>query len=445
MNLKKLIIIVTTIIILILIILLVLWGYNKVEQEHGATPESENIPVVTNQNLEKVNVLNDYYSVKEIVDKYYGYLTKTQENDYKIIDEEVEASMQEEENNKKTAIYNVLDEKYLQYKGITENNVFDIIEQKDEVDVSISDMLVSQQDVNMYIYIVYGTTRETTTNNKEDFKMLVETDRNNRTFKIILEDYINDKIGEITEGGNLQFTANNSINNDEYNTYDYRQISTENYILDMFNTFKNNMMYDQETAYEELDEDYRQSKFPEYQDFENYDKDKYADIVSIDIKQYQKNDFDDYTQYVLVDQNGKQYVINETGIMDFKVILDTYTIDLPQFVETYNNSDEATKAALNLQKVFDAINDEDYNYVYKKLDNTFKQNNFPTLESFEEYVRNTFYENNNINQSRYTVENNIYVYSLNISNVDNSEETITKDFLVQLGEGTDFVMSFSIE
>lgn len=444
MSLKKLIIIVAIIIVIIIITLLALWGYDKAQQEYGATPASEDTPIVTNS-IEKVDVLNDYYSVKEIVDKYYEYLIRTQEDDYRIIDEEVEASLQQEENNKKTAIYNMLDEKYTQYKGITESNVFDIIEQKDDVDVSISNMLVSQQDVNMYIYIVYGSTRDIATNNIEEFTMLVETDRTNRTFKIILEDYINDNIGEISEGGNLQFTANETINNDEYNTYDYRQISTETYILDMFNAFKNNMMYDLKTAYEELDENYKQSKFSEYQDFENYDKDKYEEIVSISIKQYQINEFDGYTQYVLVDQNGKQYVINETGIMDFKVILDTYTIDLPQFIETYNSSDEATKVALNLQKIFDAINDGDYNYVYNKLDDTFKQNNFPTIESFEEYVRNNFYENNTINQSSYTVENNIYVYSLNISNTDNSEEIITKDFLVQLGEGTDFVMSFSVE
>ena len=154
MSLKKLIIIVAIIIVIIIITLLALWGYDKAQQEYGATPASEDTPIVTNS-IEKVDVLNDYYSVKEIVDKYYEYLTRTQEDDYRIIDEEVEASLQQEENNKKTAIYNMLDEKYTQYKGITESNVFDIIEQKDDVDVSISNMLVSQQDVNMYIYCLW--------------------------------------------------------------------------------------------------------------------------------------------------------------------------------------------------------------------------------------------------------------------------------------------------
>lgn len=444
MNIKKLIIIVAVIIIMIVIALVALWVINKNEEEHGATPSSEDEPIII-QSVEKVSVLNDYYSVKEIVNKFYEYLARTQESDYKIIDEEVEASMTEEENDKKTAVYSMLDEKYIQYKGITEDNIFNIIEQKNPVNVHISNMLVSQQSVNMYIYIIYGTTREEETGNKEDFIMLVETDRTNRTFKILLGDYIDSNIGEIEEGGNLQFTASESISNDSYNTYSYRQISDEDHILDMFNELKSNMMYDFDAAYEELDESYREAKFPEVQDFQNYCREKYTYMVGAQIKQYQVNEFDGYTQYVLVDQHGKQYVINETDLTDINVILDTYTIDLPQFIETYNNSDDENKVAMDLQKVFDAINDGDYKYVYNKLDDTFRQNNFQTLESFEEYVKNNFYERNTINQSTYTNENGIYVYSLNISNTENSLERMTKDFIVQLGEGTDFVMSFSLE
>lgn len=446
MSLKKLIIIVAVIIIIIFIILIALWGYDKYQEEYGADPPMEDTPIVT-ATLKKVDVLNDYYTVKDIVQKYYEYLTRAQESDYKIIDEETEATLSEEENDRKKAVYNMLDKRYIQYKGITEDNIFDIIGQEEEkVDISINNMLVSQQDVNMYIYVVYGTARGTETNNKEDFTMLVETDRLNRTFKILLGDYINDNIGQMQEGQNFQFTADDSIDNDNsYNAYDYRQISTEDYMLDMFNKFKSNMMYDLEEAYEELDEEYKNVKFPEYQDFETYRNNKYTDIVGTTIEQYQINKFDDYTQYVLVDQRGKQYVINETGIMDFKVILDTYTIDLPQFIESYNNANDATKVALNLQKIFNAINDGDYNYVYNKLDNTFKQNNFPTLESFEEYVENNFYTKNTISEGSYRVENNIYAYTLTISNTENNTETMTKDFIVQLGVGTEFVMSFNVE
>ena len=70
----------------------------------------------------------------------------------------------------------------------------------------------------------------------------------------------------------------------------------------------------------------------------------------------------------------------EEEVGKYSVVLDTYTIDLPEFIEKYNSANEKTKVGLNIQKVFDAINNEDYEYVYNKLDNTFKQTNFKTVQ-----------------------------------------------------------------
>mgnify|MGYP000081844256 CR=1 FL=1 len=50
-----------------------------------------------------------------------------------------------------------------------------------------------------------------------------------------------------------------------------------------------------------------------------------------------------------------------------------------EFIEKYNSANEKTKVGLNIQKVFDAINNEDYEYVYNKLDNTFKQTNLKIM------------------------------------------------------------------
>ena len=105
------------------------------------------------------------------------------------------------------------------------------------------------------------------------------------------------------------------------------------------------------------------------------------------LAQYQVTEEDGYTQYLLVDQNGKYYIANETAVMKYTTLLDTYTVDLPQFTESYNSANDSRKAGLNLQKVVDAINNNDYEYVYNKLDETFKSNNFPTLESFEQYSK----------------------------------------------------------
>ena len=54
----------------------------------------------------------------------------------------------------------------------------------------------------------------------------------------------------------------------------------------------------------------------------------------------------------------------ESNITNYEVVLDTYTIDLPEFLEKYNKNSDEIKCGMNIQKLFDAINDEDYSYVY---------------------------------------------------------------------------------
>ena len=90
-------------------------------------------------------------------------------------------------------------------------------------------------------------------------------------------------------------------------------------------------------------------------------------------------------------------------------------------------------------------NDKDYNYVYNKLDNTFKQNNFPTLESFQTYITQNLYENNSIAYSNYQTSGNLHIYEISIKNAeDENSATVTKNFIMQLLDGTDFVMSFNV-
>ena len=44
--------------------------------------------------------------------------------------------------------------------------------------------------------------------------------------------------------------------------------------------------------------------------------------------------------------NGDYYIFNEKGAMNYELFLDTYTVDVPKVVETYNNSDDSKKVKL---------------------------------------------------------------------------------------------------
>lgn len=442
MNIKKIIILLTVLLIIILITLVILIIYGKYEKKYEYDPQTNNIPIEVVSSLKKVNIRNNYYMVKSCVEKFYQYLTKTNINEYRIIDEETQ---EYEEKVKKQAIYDMLDEKYIQFKDITVDNIFEQIQLIEESTVIIEEMYVSQQDENMSGYIVYGKLRNNNTKENTDFQLLIEVDMLNRTFGVIMQDYITTNIGKIEEGSTLNFELEAAIEKNTYNTFNYKNITEETYITDIFNQYKDNMMNDYEKAYKKLDEEYSKKRFVTYQEFENYAKNRARESLEMQLSKYQVTNYEGYTQYTCIDENNNYYIFYVTDIMQYTVLLDTYTINLPQFTEKYNNASDSEKVLLNIQKIFSAINDGDYNYVYNKLDSTFKQNNFPTLESFSNYIKQNFYENNSIGYSNYQTSGNLHIYEISIKDKNNeANPTITKNFIMQLKDGTDFVMSFNV-
>ena len=145
-------------------------------------------------------------------------------------------------------------------------------------------------------------------------------------------------------------------------------------------------------------------------------------------------------EYVCVDENGKYYIFMEEEVGKYSVVLDTYTIDLPEFIEKYNSANEKTKVGLNIQKVFDAINKEDNEYVYNKLDNTLKQTNFKTVQEFKNYVIQNF-SGKQLKYGECQQQGSLYIFDITIT--EGTKQT-NKRVIMQLKDGTDFVMSFNV-
>ena len=246
----------------------------------------------------------------------------------------------------------MLDERYIKSRGIDENNVLEKVEEIPLSDININNIYVSQQDENMYVFIVYGKLINETTKEKQEFNTMLIVDMLNRTFKVVPQEYIKEYITEINIGEELKINLEKSIEKNNYNIFEYENVSDETYIIDIFNEFKKNMMYDYKQSYENLELEYKEKRFGTYEKFEEYAKNNIKNSVIMKLNAYQINKYENYTQYICKDQNENYYIFNETGIMDYTVILDTYTIDLPQFTEKYNNSTDAEKVLLNIQKVF---------------------------------------------------------------------------------------------
>lgn len=257
---------------------------------------------------------------------------------------------------------------------------------------------------------------------------------------------------------------NNLIPQKYYEEADIIDIYLQDYIeLALFNP---------EMAYQTINEDYRIKKFETYQEYEEYIAEKreeletmcksirkqytdfetyqeyeeyYRQVSKTDIKQYKVEEINGKKRYICIAGNDRYYIFDINSIMDYTVILDTYTVDLPEFTEQYNSANDSEKAGLNLQKVVDALNDKDYKYVYNKLDETFKENNFPDLGKFKQYVEDNLYTSIEAEFSDYKNSGNIHMYDVSFKNKKDQNDTpITKTFIIKLLDGTDFTMSFNV-
>jgi len=443
MNFKKIIIILSIFVILtiiIFVILLVLRNTTKDDNvEFIATPSIKIDPIETQEKLEQVTVRNNYYAVKDCITKFYRYYNSIYNSENIIIkDEEAIASLEYEKQKNIEAIYKILDDDYKKYKGITLNNLLNNLPLSNIKTIKITDMYVAQKDENIGVYFIYGYLLDASLN-KSEFSMIVKLDMLNRTFSILLDDYVKENFGNIELGENIEINYSEKIEANEYNTFKYQAISDESYIENVFNDFIESMIYEQEQVYEKLEEEYKRKRFPTFDIFQEYVSSQIKEIAIMELSKYQKTKYDSYTQYVCLTQNNKYYIINEYSLNKYKFILDTYTIDLPEFIKKYEASDEKTKVGLNIQKINQAINEQDFEYVYSKLDDTFKQNNYPNYDYFKEYLKVNLFDTNMFEYKDIEQHGDIYVTTIIIN------KSKKMNIIMKLAENTNFYISFNIE
>lgn len=287
-------------------------------------------------------------------------------------------------------------------------------------------------------YAVYGNIANT-----EKYFILRE-DIENNTFSIDELEKNYDNINQI----NLETKNVQEIKNNGNNEFNYINMSEEQICREYYDRFSKLELENTQEAYELLDNEYKNERFPtlnEYKEYVNENKDIIENGV---LSKYSVDYKDDYTEYVLVDIYDNTYTLQATSVMKYTIKLDNYTIKVDNYEQDYASLSEEEKVQSNVYIFLQMINTKDYKHAYELLDNTFKSNNFDTLEKFKEYVQNNFfnYNLNNYNKIKIQEEGNYYVYDTEIKESSSSVAEKKKlTVIMQLKEGTDFVMSFSVE
>lgn len=302
----------------------------------------------------------------------------------------------------------------------------------------IKDIYVQRND-NINVYAVYGI------QNNKNIYYIISLDYNNFTYNI--KQVTEEECNNIKNGKSNDYIKITNIEENNDNTFELKVMSDVQTSAMYYNMIKNLLNLEPEVLYNfVLDEEYKQKRFlniENFIEFVNKNKSKYNNMK---LSKYAKYKYDGYVQYVCLDNNGDYFVINDNvDSGEYKILLDTYTIDQTEFIKKYNLATDNEKAGYDINKFFEAINANDYNYAYNCLAESFKQNKFPTQKQFENYIKNNFYNKNDVKYLNYRKEGNYYIYTVNIINSVDTTKSVQKDFIVNLKENRQFEMSFSVE
>ncbi len=412
--------------------------YNEYQQQRateGVTADNAVASLVDNA--------NNYYTVKSIIDRfntYVSYLNSSASDLGLIVSKQDEQSALEEyKQDGLKYINDILANNYKTKYAVDNNYIYNNLKSFAGVQYQIDKMYIVEDSKYINTYFVYGKYSNI------DFNFIVILDRYNYTFEIYLNNYFKD-IGYNSEELSTMKTLHiEKIEKNENNTFQFKNINQQEQANTYYNDFFNEMKKNPELAYSKLDSDYKNSKFKTLDDFKKYIQ-MYTN-ANKRLGKYKMIKYDSYTELICQDTFGAIWIFKIKGVMNYTILLDSYTIPVKEYEDEYQNAKEEKKAQLCLNRFFEALNNQDYEVAYKFFNDTYKENNFKTLDDFKSYVQNNWFTYNLLDYSGAEYDNNYYIISGTISDFQNegsyTAKHIKKNFTIKLGNGiTDFEMSF---
>lgn len=381
-------------------------------------------------------------------------------NTYVTVEETIKNYIENTKNQNVELVMSVLNKEYISKNNINSNNLSSSTQQYKNITSYKNIEMYEQNSEKFTAYYIKGQI-----NDQGNVYFEIGVDVNNHTYDImpITENEYTTKINQSTGERTIEKNENNSIEFKDYDNADIAKMYFDDYLKQMISN--------PEKAYNLLDKQYRETKFENYNGFvqyinanrekleltykmetlDNNDFEKYSDYLdfklqhsNLGIKKYSIETYESYVQYTCQDAEGNYYIFSAQYPMDYSVVLDVYTTDTPYFKNMYSRSTDQNKAKLNLEKIQEALNNKDYKYIYSKLNATFKANNFATESQFESYMKDNFFDKNQITYNIVEKQGDAWLFNAKLNNA-NGKEQKGINLVVKLNEGTEFEMSFSIK
>ena len=344
-------------------------------------------------------------------------LPKLREEEFKNIDAEVSyediLDIQEEKTYKAYTILSQCIEKYINYNISKDSYKINLIceEESNEKIMEIENPYYLKIEAVYKIERVNDTTYFTKAMlNNKDVYFLVNVDYENTTFNIRQSNKkeFQNAMNNIVDG---KYKKSIIINSNEENKIETKDLS--NYIIasNYFDIYKNLAIEKTDIAYELINEETKQTKFSNnidnYKSYiernkENIEDASLVSLISVETQENKKT-------YTVQDSNGNQYVIEEYLYTNFNISIKDSTQYSQDEIEKYAKMDYKQKLKFNVDKIFSWLNNKEYEVLYSKLNSQFKNTNFNTLEKFQNYIQDKFFDYNYLGTVSMQQQGNTYI------------------------------------
>lgn len=434
-NLLPILIAIIIICIILIVILLILLKDKIIINHEEKHTEYDEIATVKDR--------DEYYMVKTILNKYFntinlldadlntiGVMYETKEEEERLIEEYTNIGIEQ--------LQQLLDKEAIHSLNLDKDNIKEAFIKYKNTNYSIEKIYIVQKNINTNLYYIKGQL-----DYKTEFNVVVKTDSYTNTFSIYPSQYL-----EFKNYHHSNIETDFNIEGIEYIEKNNNNSYEKNVITDL--VMAQYYLYDYgylvsnypEEAYKLLDEEYKNIRFPTFEEYNTYIKQSNKNNSLLKIKNYSIEETEEATIFTCIDEYGDTYIFKDKDIMNYKLQLDGYTLKNEEYDSKLKKEE---KVKYNIRQIISMINMQDYKSVYDILDINFRQNNFATLSKLEEYIKTNFYHHNEVAFKAHNKDMEpTYVYNVNIKNIENKEENRDIKFVIKLLEGTDFVMSFEI-
>lgn len=440
-KIKKIVIILTLLMIIIIFIIITLLMKNKDNVKEIIDSTQGDIGEQIEYNTAKTETVRDkeqFFTVEGCVNTYLNILNTNNSNYYSIDENGNEVKLLGNEEIGQNII-DMLSKKYINQNNITAKNVSQKVETFKEnlLFTPIEMKLISGEEIENYL--VHGILANMDNKYIKDIYLVVNLNKEDRIFSITPIDNNQEDIEKI----NFEYNDEN-IEKNNNNEYVKQVLKYEDIAKKYFQICKNLLIIKPDIIYNKLEKEYKETKFATYEKFEQYIKDRENEIKTNRLTQYNIDDKSGTTKITLRDQYENMYMINEEYIMKFDLKLDNYTILEGNILQKYNKGSDQEKVGTNIERILEAINHKDYQYVYNNLNETYRNSNFTDINKFKQYIQTKFYDNSDIEYIKYSTEGNSNIFNVNIKNKENISNVNNLNIIMQLKEGTDFEIAFGI-